>query len=71
VTVASNNTKANKWSVWGGQLDRDLKDKIIGWDIVKPTAHIFYETRMLDIDDGLPKWTGYENKSERIVTYST
>ncbi|CAA7265851.1 unnamed protein product [Cyclocybe aegerita] len=66
VTVASYNSRSNKWSVWGGQLDRDAEGKIIGWDTIKPTAHIFYETRMIDVQDELGKWTGYEGQSERL-----
>ncbi|KAF9056039.1 Mss4-like protein [Panaeolus papilionaceus] len=64
--IASYNSNANKWSVWGGQLDRDENGRIIGWDSIKPTAHIFYETRMVDIKDDLGKWAGYEGKSERL-----
>ena len=30
----------------------------------KPTCHIFYGTRVMDIHDGLPKWTGHKNHSE-------
>ncbi|KAF8167555.1 Mss4-like protein [Crassisporium funariophilum] len=65
-TVASFNSKANKWSVWGAQLERGEDGKIIGWDTVKPTAHIFYDTRMVDVKDDLGKWAGYEDKSERL-----
>lgn len=69
--VASYNAKKNKWSVWAATLDRDTsgddgEGKIIGWEYVKPTAHIFYGTRMLDVNDGLGKWEGYANQSKRI-----
>lgn len=64
--VANQNTNTGKWSVWGGQLDRDENAKIKNWDVVKPTAHWFYETRMLDINDDLSKWDGYENESNRL-----
>jgi len=66
VCVASFNTKEPKWSVWGAQMDRDEDGKIKHWDIVKPTHHIFYGTRMLDIEDGLPKWEGYADVSARL-----
>ncbi|KAF9535727.1 Mss4-like protein [Crepidotus variabilis] len=66
-TVASYNSKSELWSVWGTQFDRDEDGKIKGWDTIKPTAHIFYETRLLDVQDDLGKWTGYESKSERIA----
>lgn len=29
-------------------------------------CHIFYEHRMLDIPDGLPKWSGMENTSDLL-----
>lgn len=29
----------------------------------KPTCHIFYGMRVMDIDDGLPKWSGHKNES--------
>ena len=32
----------------------------------KPTCHIFYGVRIIDIDDGLPKWLGHKNKSEKM-----
>ncbi|KJA28586.1 hypothetical protein HYPSUDRAFT_34028 [Hypholoma sublateritium FD-334 SS-4] len=65
-TVASNNIKAKTWSVWGAQLERNDKGRIIGWDTIKPTAHIFYDTRLADVADDLSKWNGYEGKSERL-----
>ncbi|KAF8915034.1 hypothetical protein CPB85DRAFT_1295432 [Mucidula mucida] len=34
----------------GSQLAQEKNGKIKDWDCVKPTAHIFYGTRMLDID---------------------
>jgi hypothetical protein len=32
----------------------------------KPTCHIFYGSRFIDISDDLPKWFGHKNNSERI-----
>lgn len=64
--VASYNSKKDSWSVWGSTLKRDEAGKIIGWENVKPTDHIFYGTRILDINDGLPKWEGYDHQSARI-----
>ncbi len=29
----------------------------------KPTCHIFYGTRLIDMNDGLPKWSGHKNES--------
>ena len=30
----------------------------------KPTCHIFYGMRVIDINDDLPKWSGHKNHSE-------
>lgn len=29
----------------------------------RPSCHIFYAERVLDVDDGLPKWAGHKNAS--------
>ncbi len=29
----------------------------------KPNCHIFYSMRMIDLNDGLPRWSGHKNKS--------
>jgi len=65
-TVASYNSQTKKWVVCGTQFDRNEVGEIVGWDTIKPTAHIFYGTRLIDVLDNLEKWTGYEEKSERI-----
>jgi len=65
-TVASYNSDTRCWSVWGAQLKRDAAGKIEAWELVKPSAHMFYGTRMLDIGDNLGKWEGYENRSTRL-----
>ncbi|KAM0135359.1 hypothetical protein ACHAQE_003676 [Botrytis cinerea] len=31
-----------------------------------PTCHMFYSRRLVDIPDGLPKWTGLNDKSDLI-----
>ncbi|KAE9385033.1 hypothetical protein BT96DRAFT_960815 [Gymnopus androsaceus JB14] len=64
--VASYSTTKLKYSIWAGQLERDEHGRTKNWDIVKPTAHMFYDTRMLDVNDGLPKWEGYEGQSKRL-----
>ncbi|MGI9380230.1 MAG: GFA family protein [Methyloligellaceae bacterium] len=33
-------------------------------DAFKPTCHIFYGTRLMDIKDGLPKWSGHKGSPE-------
>jgi hypothetical protein len=35
-------------------------------DSFKPTCHIFYGQRVLDICDNLPKWSGHKNHSARL-----
>ncbi|KAJ7492243.1 Mss4-like protein [Mycena latifolia] len=64
--VASYNTKTEHWSVWGAQLDRQEGGAPRNLEGVKPTSHIFYETRLVDVNDELSKWEGYEGKSTRI-----
>ncbi|KAJ7665407.1 Mss4-like protein [Mycena polygramma] len=67
VCVGSYNTKTEHWSVWGAQFGRDENGVTKDVESVKPTAHIFYETRMVEVNDQLGKWEGYEGKSTRIV----
>ncbi len=35
-------------------------------DAFKPTCHIFYGVRMIDLYDDLPKWSGHKNESALI-----
>jgi hypothetical protein len=32
----------------------------------KPTCHIFYDQRVIDVDDGLPKWSGHKDQSHQF-----
>nr|WP_319491703.1 hypothetical protein [uncultured Desulfobacter sp.] len=32
----------------------------------KPTCHLFYGSRVIEIQDDLPKWSGYKNHSQRL-----
>jgi hypothetical protein len=32
----------------------------------KPTCHIFYSMRVMEIEDGLPKWSGHKNESAQL-----
>ncbi|MGB5696204.1 MAG: GFA family protein [Polyangiales bacterium] len=32
-------------------------------DTFKPTCHIFYGVRVMEMDDDLPKWSGHKNSS--------
>ncbi|KAG9313483.1 hypothetical protein JVU11DRAFT_5808 [Chiua virens] len=64
--VASFNTRTSQFSFWGACLERGPDGEILNWEQVKPTAHIFYGTRMLDVNDGLGKWEGYEGNQPRL-----
>jgi hypothetical protein len=65
--IGATNSKTNVWSLKSAHLKRDPKTNLIrNFERIRPTAHIFYETRMLDVPDGLPKWDGYENLSNRL-----
>ncbi len=33
----------------------------------RPTCHLFYGARRIDIRDDLPKWSGHKNTSERLL----
>lgn len=68
--IASYNSKTDNWSVWGGQLEKLEDGSIKNYELVRPTAHIFYGTRMMDIVDNLGKWDGYEGKSQRLDMHS-
>ncbi|KAI0087162.1 Mss4-like protein [Irpex rosettiformis] len=64
--VASYNSLKDTFSIWGAHLSRDGQGKIERWEVVKPSAHIFYGTRMVEVRDGLGKWEGYEGRSEKL-----
>jgi hypothetical protein len=66
VGIASYNTKRNTWSLWGPNFARGDEGKVKSWAVLKPDAHIFYGTRMLDVEDGLEKWEGYKDVSKRL-----
>jgi len=36
-------------------------------DNFAPSCHMFYSRRVIDINDGKPKWTGLNNESELIA----
>ncbi|SEA75603.1 Uncharacterized conserved protein [Desulfuromusa kysingii] len=35
-------------------------------DSFKPTCHLFYGQRVIDISDNLPKWSGHKDLSDRL-----
>lgn len=65
--MGSYNIKTDNWSVWGVQLQREDDGVTKDLESVKPTAHIFYGTRLVDVNDDLGKWEGYEDKSTRML----
>ncbi|OSX62128.1 hypothetical protein POSPLADRAFT_1143555 [Postia placenta MAD-698-R-SB12] len=67
VCVAGRNSQTGNCSIWGATLERTKDGKIKAWDVVKPTAHIFYGTRMVEVNDDLGKWEGFEGKSNRVA----
>ncbi|OQD93499.1 hypothetical protein PENSOL_c032G02427 [Penicillium solitum] len=48
------------------ELEGSSQEKREKREIFKPACHIFYKSRALDLPDGLPKWSGMENSSERV-----
>jgi hypothetical protein len=32
----------------------------------RPSYHIFYDSRIMDVDDGLPKWAGHKAESQLL-----
>ncbi|KAJ6601448.1 Mss4-like protein [Mycena vulgaris] len=65
--AATQMSDSQNWALRATQLARDENGKIIDWDGVKPTAHIFYGTRVIDVADDLPKWEGYAGNSTRLA----
>ncbi|KAI0806318.1 Mss4-like protein [Irpex lacteus] len=46
-----------------------FKDRKVPQDF-QPTAHIFYSQRVMEIADGIPKWSGHKGKSELLQEMS-
>ena len=51
----------NMWLAFPTLFDFGTPPKVP--DAFKPTCHIFYAMRVLDIDDTLPKWSGHKGNS--------
>ncbi|KAF9446900.1 hypothetical protein P691DRAFT_803291 [Macrolepiota fuliginosa MF-IS2] len=64
--IASENPTEGRWSLRGAHFHRDAEGMIENWHLIEPTGHMFYNTRMLDVNDGLPKWEGYAGGSRRL-----
>ncbi len=52
------------WLAFPTLFDFDEAGKVP--EAFRPTCHIFYGQRAVDVDDGLPKWSGHKNASDRI-----
>ena len=37
----------------------------------QPTAHIFYSQRVMEVPDGVPKWSGHKGESELLPELTT
>jgi len=44
----------------------DFGDRAQVRDSFNPTCHIFYGTRVVDVQDNLPKWSGHKKHSTRL-----
>jgi hypothetical protein len=64
--IASFHEKRDRWSVWGSHFERDEGGRIKGWEDFKPAFHMFYGTKIFEVEDGLSKWSGYPGESERL-----
>ena len=54
----------NMWLAFPSLFDFGSPPKIP--EAFKPRCHIFYSARVLDVDDGLPKWAGHSESSGRL-----
>jgi hypothetical protein len=51
----------NMWLAFPTRFDFGAPPQVP--EAFKPTCHIFYAMRVMDIADGLPKWSGPKDKS--------
>jgi hypothetical protein len=54
----------NMWLAFPSLFDFGTPPRVP--DAFKPTCHIFYGARVMDMDDGLPKWSGHSGESARL-----
>ncbi|KAF9441532.1 hypothetical protein P691DRAFT_739662 [Macrolepiota fuliginosa MF-IS2] len=67
--VGNESPAGDRWSLKGALFRRDAVSGVIeNWHFIRPTGHIFYDTRMLDVNDDLPKWESMEGTSKRLDT---
>ncbi|KAJ5688794.1 hypothetical protein N7462_003186 [Penicillium macrosclerotiorum] len=48
------------------QFEGSAEEQRKQMEAFKPTCHIFYEQRMIDIPDGAPKWSGMDKVSQLL-----
>jgi len=63
------NSVKEKWSLWPTNFERHPETNLIllkDAEWLKPASHMFYNTRVVDIRDELPKWEGFAEESKRI-----
>ncbi len=54
----------NMWLAFPPLFDFGMPPQVP--DSFRPTCHIFYASRVFDMDDGLPKWAGHSENSARL-----
>jgi hypothetical protein len=54
----------NMWLAFPTQFDFGSPARVP--ESFKPTCHIFYDQRVIDVDDGLPKWSGHKDQSHQF-----
>ncbi|KAH8817808.1 Mss4-like protein [Flagelloscypha sp. PMI_526] len=67
IAIADIRLEQDDACIWSTQLDRDgAGGKVIGWNVVAPTCHIYYDTAIVEVNDDLPKWEGLPDISKRL-----
>ena len=54
----------NMWLAFPTLFDFDVPARVP--DAFRPTCHIFYSMRVIDVIDGLPKWSGHKEQSTLV-----
>ncbi|MDH3644909.1 MAG: GFA family protein [Gammaproteobacteria bacterium] len=54
----------NMWMAFPTLFDFGVPPQVP--EAFKPTCHIFYSMRVMDITDALPRWAGHKNKSASL-----
>lgn len=54
----------NMWLAFPSLFDFGREGKIP--EKFRPTCHIFYDMRVIDVIDDIPKWSGHKNYSKQI-----